>query len=172
MLTALTAAPVWVSVAFQICETVCDPGQDQPTVHFDVATVPELVTVKPSWNPPLHELTSDQLTVQPADEPVELGEGEADGDDDCDGEALAEGDDEADADGLGEAECDGLADADGEGDVEGEMPVPLVSTTTDSAGIVSVPPVKVLCVIVGLAALYTYSVSELLVIPRLDVLTV
>ncbi len=122
--------------------------------------------MKPSWKPPLHELVSDQLTVQAADEPVALAEGEADGDADCDGEALAE------ADGLAEAEADGLADTDGDGDEEGEDPEPLVSTTTDSAGIDSELPVKVLCVIVGLAALYTYAVSELLVIPRLDVLTV
>jgi hypothetical protein len=47
----VTAAPDWLSAAFQICVTVCDPGHEYPTVQPAVAAVPEFVTVKPSWNP-------------------------------------------------------------------------------------------------------------------------
>ena len=61
----MTAAPDWVCVAFQICEMVCEPGHEKVTFQPFVAAVPEFATVKPSWKPPLHELASDQITVQP-----------------------------------------------------------------------------------------------------------
>ena len=140
----MTAAPDWVSVAFQICVTVCEPGQEYPTFQPLIA-LPPAVTVNPSWKPPLHELLTDQVAVQPAAEPEELAEGEEDGDE----LGEAEGDEDALAEALGEAERDGLAD----GDPEGEEPLPLLSTTTDSAGMVSDPPENVLCAIVGFAAL-------------------
>src|ERR1700726_3902460 len=43
---------------------VCAPGHEKLTFQPFVATVPEFVTVKPSWKPPLHELTTDQVTWQ------------------------------------------------------------------------------------------------------------
>lgn len=163
----MTAAPDCVSVAFQICVMVCDPGQEYPTFQPLIA-LPPAVTVNPSWKPPLHELLTDQVAVQPPDEPEELAEGEEDGDELGEAEGDEEALTEALAEALGEAERDGLAD----GEPEGEEPLPLLSTTTDSAGMVSDPPENVLCAIVGFAALQTYSVSEVLVIPRLAVLTV
>lgn len=171
MFVAVTVDPDWVSVAFQICETVCEPGHEKITVQPLIGTEPVLVTVIVSWKPPLHELVVDQVAAQLAT-PEALAEGEAEAD--ADGEAEAEAEALGDADGLGEAlalgeaECDGVAD----GEVEGCVPVPLVSTTTDSAGILSDVPENVLCVTVGLAALYAYSVSDRLLMPRLDVLIV
>lgn len=143
----MTAAPDWVSVAFQICEMVCEPGHEYPTFQPLIALPPESVTVKPSWKPPLHELVTDQVAVQPPAVPDALAEGEADGDELGDEDGLAEA--LADALALGPAECDGLA----EGEPEGEEPLPLVSTTTDCAGMVSDPPENALCAIVGFAAL-------------------
>jgi len=143
----VTAAPDWVSVAFQICETVCEPGHEYPTLQPLIALPPESVTVKPSWKPPLHELVTDQVAVQPPDEPEALAEGEEERDELGDEDGLAEA--LADALALGLAERDGLAD----GEPEGEEPLPLLSTTTDCAGIVSEPPENVLCAMVGLAAL-------------------
>jgi hypothetical protein len=142
----VTAAPVCVSVAFQICVTVCEPGHEYPTFQPLIA-LPPAVTVKPSWKPPLHELLTDQVAVQPPEVPEALAEGEEDGEE----LGEADGDEDALAEALGEAECDKLGLADGE--PEGEEPLPLVSTTTDSAGMVSDPPENVLCAIVGFAAL-------------------
>jgi hypothetical protein len=65
-LAIVTAEPDWVSLALQICDIVCDPGHEYPTVQPVVAAVPEFVTVKPSWNPPDHEFVTDQVTEQPA----------------------------------------------------------------------------------------------------------
>lgn len=143
----MTAAPDCVSVAFQICVMVCEPGHEYPTFQPLIAAVPESVTVKPSWKPPLHELLTDQVAVQPPDVPEELADGEEDGEE----LGEAEGDEDALAEALGEADRDGLGLADGE--PEGEEPLPLLSTTTDSAGIVSDPPENVLCAMAGLAAL-------------------
>ena len=143
----MTAAPDWVCVAFQICEMVCEPGHEYPTFQPLIALLPESVTVKPSWKPPLHELVTDQVAVHPPAVPDELAEGEEEGDELGDEDGLAEA--LADALALGLAERDGLA----EGEPEGEEPLPLVSTTTDCAGMVSDPPENVLCAMVGLAAL-------------------
>lgn len=138
--------------------------------------MPLLVTVKPSWNPPLHELVKDQVAEQPAEVPEALAEGDAlgdwDVDGDCDGDWDWDGDGEADAEAEAEADADGDCDVLGVADGEGEEPVPFDSTTIDSAGTDTELPEKLVVVMAGLAALYVYSVSVELVRPRLDVLTV
>jgi hypothetical protein len=55
--------------------------------------------------------------------------------------------------------------------VVGAVPLPLVRTTTDSAGTVTALPETLLVTMLGSASSYVYSVSEALVIPRLEVLT-
>ena len=142
----LTAAPDWVALALHIWVMVCAPGQVNPMPQLFVPVVPVLATVKPSWKPPLHELVTDQVTLQPPVPTVEeLGDG--------DGEALADRDGEADA------LADGLGDALGEdgptvgvGEVLGDVPEALVSTTTDSAGTDTEAPDWVLVAMAGLAA--------------------
>ena len=133
-MVTLTAAPDWVAVALQIWVMACVPGQLKLTFQPDVAAAPGLVTVKPSWKPPLHEFTTDQVTWQlpGAVVPVAVGLG----------------------DGLGDALVgDGLGDAlVGVGVGVGAAPLPLVSTTTDSAGTDTELPEKLLCVTDGLAA--------------------
>ena len=143
----MTAAPDWVSAAFQICVMLCEPGHEYPTFQLLIAEVPESATVKPSWKPPLQELVTDQVAVQPPDAPEALAEGEEDGEEDGEEEGDALGEEDGLAEALADAERDGLADG------EGEEPLPLVSTTTDSAGIVSEVPEKLLVAMVGLAAL-------------------
>ena len=144
-----TAAPLCVTVAFQIWVIDCEPGHEYDTFQPFAAVVPSLVTVTPSWKPPLHALVTVHVTEQPPGLPVALAEGEAecDGDVDGDGDVLGEA----------EAECEGDADtdalADGDGDPLGGVPLPLVSTTTDSAGIDSELPVKLPVAMLGLAAL-------------------
>src|ERR1700744_4842031 len=112
------------------------PGQEKLTFQPDVAAAPGLVTVKPSWKPPLHEFTTDQVTWQLPGAAVAVGLGDGLGD------ALA-------GDGLGEALA-GVGVGVGVG--VGAAPLPLVSTTTDSAGTDTELPEKLLCVTDGLAA--------------------
>jgi hypothetical protein len=119
------------------------------TVQPVVGVVPESVTVKPSWKPPLHELVTDQVAVQPPAVAELLAEALTDGDDDALALAEALADALADAD----AERDGVAETEAEADPDGAVPLPLVSTTTDSAGTDSELPENALVVTVGLAAL-------------------
>src|SRR6185312_1164303 len=146
---------------------VCDPGHEYFTFQPVIALDPLLVTVNPSWNPPDHELVSVQVAVQPLPAVV-VGLAEA--------EALGLVEAEADADGDGLAECDAEADAEGEALADGEpvgvVPAPPDRTTTDSAGTEIEVPLAVPLTTVGFAASYVYSVSELLVRPRLEVETV
>jgi hypothetical protein len=118
-----------------------------------IALDPLAVTVNPSWNPPDHELVSDQVAVQPLPAEV-LGLAEADAlglaEAECDGDAEAEADGEALAECDGDAEAEGLAEADGE--PVGVVPAPPESTTTDSAGIEIEVPLAVPLTTVGFAA--------------------
>jgi hypothetical protein len=123
--------------------------------------VPEFVTVKPSWKPPDQEFVNDQLTEQPApavlvDEGLGLG--------------VTLGLGLGDELGLGEELGLGLADwlVLGLGVGDG-CPLPLDSTTIDSAGTLTDVPEKLLLATVGFAAEYVYSVSAVLVMPRLEV---
>src|SRR3954449_10604061 len=57
MLTAVTAAPDWVTVAFHAWATVCPPPNDQRSVHPLIGS-PRLVTPTEAPKPPCHcELT-------------------------------------------------------------------------------------------------------------------
>ena len=121
-LVAVTAAPDWVSDAFQIWVIACVPGQVYPICHPVVAVVPVLVTVKPSWKPPCHELVRLQLTAQPepADGVVVVVVG---------GAVVVVGGTVVVGDAVvvvGGAVVDVV--------VGGGAPVPVVRTTTDSAG--------------------------------------
>lgn len=78
-----------------------------------MAAVPLLAIVTDAWNPPGQLLTTAYVATHlPVPEPLELAEGEADGD------GLADGDGEGETDGLGDGEALGLglalADALGE----------------------------------------------------------
>jgi hypothetical protein len=122
-----------VEVAFHICEMVCVPGHEKLTFQPFVAGVPELVTVKPSWKPPLHELTTDQLTwqaVEPDAVPVAVGVGV--------GLVVL---------GVGV----GLVVLGVGVGVGGGEPAAFVKTTTDSAGTETELPEKVLDTMAGLA---------------------
>jgi hypothetical protein len=133
-LAVLTAVPDWVSEAFQICVTAWAPGHDQLTFHPVVCAAPEFVTVKPSWKPPLQELTTDQLTWQPPDEAVGVGVGV--------GVVVV---------GVGVG-VGVLRVGVGVGvGVGGGPPLPLVRTTTDSAGTETELPEKVAVAMAGLA---------------------
>lgn len=101
-----------------------------------MAAVPESVTVKPSWNPPLHELVSDHAAVQPVP-PVGLEDAEADGDAEADADALGLALGEADALGLALGLALGDAEALGEAEAVGVAPAlglaladPAVNVTT------------------------------------------
>lgn len=69
------------------------PVRPNFTAQFEIALVPESVTVKASWYPEPHELVTDEVTLHFAPEP-EL----------CDGDALGEDDGEE----LGDEDGDGL----------------------------------------------------------------
>lgn len=151
--------------ALQIWVMVCAPGQVNRTVQSFSGTAPEFVTVKPSWNPPDHELVTDQVTVHPV---PAVGEAEADGEDD--GDAEGDGDAECDGDAEGETLADGDADgeADGDGDGDGALPLPPERTTIDSAGTDTDDPLNEDVAIEGDAAEYVYEVSDELVNPSDD----
>ena len=78
-MVTLTAAPDWVAVALQIWVMACVPGQEKLTFQPDVAAVPGLVTVKPSWKPLLHEFTTDQVSWQLPGAAVAVAVGLGDG---------------------------------------------------------------------------------------------
>jgi hypothetical protein len=146
----LTAAPDWVEVAFHICETVCAPGHEKLAFQPAVAAWPEFVTVKPSWKPPLHELTTDQLTWQlPAGDDVLVAVGVGVGVGVTVGVTV--GVMVGVGVGVGVAV---VAVGVGVGvgvDVGGGVPLPFVKTTTDSAGTDTELPEKVLETMAGLA---------------------
>src|SRR6266702_3912597 len=107
---------------------VCEPGHEKVTFQPFVAAVPEFATVKPSWKPPLHELASDQLTVQPpgaGDVPVAVGVGV----------------------GVGV----GVVTVGVGVGVGGGLPLPFVRTTIDSAGTETELPDTLLEAMLGLA---------------------
>src|SRR5436190_1430132 len=54
MLTAVTAGPDWVTVAFQAFVTCWSPGKLQPRLQLLTVVVPVLVTVTFAVNPPAH----------------------------------------------------------------------------------------------------------------------
>ena len=138
----MTAGPDWLSVAFQICVTVCDPGHEYPTLQPAVVAVPGFVTVKPSWNPPDQEFVTDQLTEQAAPVvlvAVGLGLGGTLG--------LGLGDTLGLGLGLGDWLGLGLGLGVGEG-----CPLPLVRTTIDSAGTLTDVPEKLPATTDGFAA--------------------
>ncbi len=64
-LAAVTAAPLWVILAFHPLETFWLPAKDQPTFQEDFAAE-LLVRVTLAVNPPLHELCTWYFTVQAA----------------------------------------------------------------------------------------------------------
>ncbi|WP_396711437.1 hypothetical protein [Microbispora sp. H11081] len=90
-------------------------GNDHPTVHPEMAVLPELLTVTSAWKPPGHELVTLYVAVHAL--PV-MGEGLGDGEGDGEGDGLGEG--EGDGDGEGDGEAEGLADGDGDGLGDGE----------------------------------------------------
>jgi hypothetical protein len=53
MLAALTCAPLWVTLAFQACDTCWPAPKDHPTVQEDTGS-PRLVSVTFAPNPPPH----------------------------------------------------------------------------------------------------------------------
>jgi hypothetical protein len=65
MLTALTCAPLWVTVAFQACDTCWPAPNDQPTVQEDTGS-PRLVRATFAPNPPPHCEVIEYVTEQPA----------------------------------------------------------------------------------------------------------
>jgi hypothetical protein len=65
MLAALTCAPLWVTVAFQACDTCWPAPNDQPTVQEDTGS-PRLVRVTFAPNPPPHCEVIEYATEQPA----------------------------------------------------------------------------------------------------------
>jgi hypothetical protein len=139
-LVTLTAAPDWVAVALHICEMVCAPGHEKLTFQPFVATVPEFVTVKPSWKPPLHELTTDQVTWQASPGGGVVGGGVEGGG--VEGGGTVEG---------GGLVGGGVVGGGVVGGGGGGVPLPFVRTTTDSAGTETELPEKVPETMVGLA---------------------
>jgi hypothetical protein len=135
--------------AFQIWVTVCAPGHDQVTFHPFVGEVPLFVTVKPSWNPPLQELTSDQLVWQPGPGEVVwvgVGAGRVGVGAGLVGVGVGVGVGEW-AVGVGV----GMVGVGVGVGVGGGPPVPLVRTTTDSAGTETELPENVVVAMAGLA---------------------
>mgnify|MGYP003423530270 CR=1 FL=1 len=53
-LVTVTAAPDWVSAAFQDWLTCCPSAKVQVNVHPLIAAVPVFATVTSPWNPPPH----------------------------------------------------------------------------------------------------------------------
>ena len=111
-----------------------------------VAALPEFATVKPSWKPPLHELTTDQLTWQlPAGDDVLVAVGVGVGVTVGVGVGVIVGV----GVGVGVAV---VAVGVGVGvGVGGGVPLPFVKTTTDSAGTDTELPEKPLETMAGLA---------------------
>jgi hypothetical protein len=113
-----------------------------------VAALPEFVTVKPSWKPPLHELTTDQLTWQlPAGDDVLVAVGVGVGV----GVTVGVGVGVIVGVGVGVGVAV-VAVGVGVGvGVGGGVPLPFVRTTTDSAGTDTELPEKLLETMAGLA---------------------
>src|SRR4051812_8316920 len=65
-LRAVTAAPDWVPVAFQIWLSCWPLGKLKPTVHSLTDDEPVFVILTSPWNPPAHWLTIVYLTAHVA----------------------------------------------------------------------------------------------------------
>lgn len=72
---AVTAAPVWVTVAFHALVTFWSPGKVQRRVHAPMLVVPVLSMVTLALKPPDHSLAFEYATWQanPAPPPVVVG---------------------------------------------------------------------------------------------------
>src|SRR5690242_8845006 len=70
MFRAVTAAPLWLTVAFHAWVTACPLAKLNVTVQPDSAAVPLSVTVTVAWKPPCHWLSRWYAAAQRAPPPV------------------------------------------------------------------------------------------------------